>query len=252
MGNTSVLNYLDEWEQKVGEKLRSDFTKELDIFERALDHLATCISQLCLGRPDLVKKLVVEDYETLDSKTLGFFGSWILLGEALVRLQAARRLFLSGYLSRALASTRDALESAMTANICGEDGGLVKKWIKGKQIKLTKKYKYHPALKLGIWETAQKIMNPLGTHSYMQATFLSSVPQQAILFSNDPECQRIYNHDGQFVLQRMLCRCLQMLLYIKSIYPEAKSQIKEFDDTVAKLTGLLERGLQIPLDELLN
>lgn len=251
MGNTSMLNYRDEWEQKVGKKLRADFTEELDIFEGALHNLATCINQLWLGQPDLVKKLVVEDYETLDSKTLGFFGSWVLLGEALVRLQAARRLFLAGYLSRALASTRDALESTMTADICRNDGAQIKKWIKGKQIKLTKGYKYHPALNWKIWETAQEIMNPLGTHSYMEATFLSSVPQRAILFPNDAEYQRIYKHDGQFVLQRMLCRCLQMLLYIKNIYPEAKSQVKEFDDTIAKLTGLLERGLQIPLDELL-
>jgi len=44
---------------------------------------------------------------------------------------------------------------------------------------------------------------------------------------------------------------LQMLLYIKHVYPEAKSQVKEFDGTVAKVTTLLERGLQIPLDELL-
>ena len=79
MGNTSMLNYLDEWEQKVGKKLRADFTEELDIFEGALHNLATCINQLWLGQPDLVKKLVVEDYETLDSKILGFFGSWVLL-----------------------------------------------------------------------------------------------------------------------------------------------------------------------------
>jgi hypothetical protein len=192
MENACVLGYLDEWEQKVGKKLRSDFTEELTIFERALDNLATCISQLCLGRLDLVKKLAVEDYGTLDSKTLGFFGSWVLLGEALVRLQAARRLFLAGYLSRALASTRDALESAMTADICRNDGLQVKKWIRGKQIKLTEGYKYHPVLSWRIWKTAQGIMNPLGTHSYMEAPYLSSLPQQAILFPDDAEVQRIY------------------------------------------------------------
>jgi hypothetical protein len=42
-----------------------------------------------------------------------------------------------------------------------------------------------------------------------------------------------------------------MLLYIKHVYPEAKSQVKEFNSTVARLTTILERGLQIPLDELL-
>jgi len=246
-----VLNYLDEWEQKVGKKLRTDFTEELDIFERALDNLAICINQNYLGRPDLVKKIVVEDYKSLDSKTLGFFGSGVLLSEALVRLQAARRLFLAGYLSRALASTRDALESAMTADIFRNDGSQVKKWIKGKQIKLTDKYKYHPVLNWTIWKIAQEIMNPLGTHSYMQAPFLSSLPQKAILFPNDAEIQFMYKHEGQFVLQRMLVRCLQMLLYIKHVYTEAKSQVKEFDSTVAKLTTVLERKLQIPLDELL-
>lgn len=247
-----MLNYVDEWEQKIGKKLRADFTEELDIFERALDNLATCINQNYLGQPDLVKKIIVEDYKSLDSKTLGFFGSWILLGEALVRLQAARRLFLSGYLSRALASTRDALESAMTADICRNDGLQVSKWIKGKQIKLTDKYKYHPVLNWTIWKTAQEIMNPLGTHSYMQAPYLSSLPQQAILLPNNAEIQRMYKHDGQFVLRRMLVRCLQMLLYIKHVYPKAKSQVKEFDATVAKLTGLVQRELQIPMDELLH
>jgi hypothetical protein len=252
MENTSVLNYVDEWEQKAEKKLRADFTEELDILERALDNLATCINQNYLGHPDLVKKIIVEDYKSLDSKTLGFFGSWILLGEALVRLQAARRLFLSGYLSRALASTRDALESAMTADICRNDGSQVKKWIKGSQIKLSKEYKYHPLLSWTIWKTAQRILNPLGTHSYMQAPYLSSLPQQAILLPNDAEIQSMYKHDGQFVLHRMLIRCLQMLLYIKHVYPKAKSQIREFDDTVAKINSLVNRELQIPLDELLN
>ena len=247
-----VLDYLDEWEQKVGEKLRSDFKEELDVFERALDNLATCISPLCLGRPDLVKKIAVEDYKTLDSETLGFYGTWILLGEALVRLKAARRLFLAGYLSRALASTRDALESAMTADICRNDASQVKKWIRGKQIKLTDDYKYHPVLSWTIWKTAQEILNPLGTHSYMQASYLSSLPQLAILFPDNAEIQRRYKHDGQFVLHRMLIRCSQMLLYVKHVYPKAKSQVKGFDATVAKIAVLVGRELQIPMDELLH
>jgi len=246
-----VLNYIDAWEQKVGKKLRADFTEELDVFEQALHNLATCINQLCLGQPDLVRKVFGEEYKTLDSKTLGFFVSLVLLGEALVRLQAARRLFLAGYLSRALASTRDALESVMVADICRNDVAQSKKWINGKEIKLTPGYKYHPVLNWKIWKNAQEIMNPFGTHSYMEATVLSAVPQIAILLPNNTRWQWIYKDNGQFVLQRMLGRCLQMLLYIKSIYPEAKSQIKEFDNTVAKITGLLERGLQISLDELL-
>jgi len=140
----------------------------------------------------------------------------------------------------------------MTADICRNDGSQVKRWIKGKEIKLTAKYKYHPVLSWTIWKTAQEIMNPLGTHSYMQAPYLSSLPQQAILFPNDAEIQLMYKHEGQFVLQRMLVRCLQMLLYIKHVYPEAKSQVKEFDSTVAKLTTVLEREPQIPLDGLLT
>ena len=35
-------------------------------------------------------------------------------------------------------------------------------------------------------------------------------------------------------------------------YPGAKSQVKEFDSTVAKLTTVLEREPQIPLDGLLT
>ncbi len=247
-----MLDDLDEWEQKVGKKLRSDFKEELDVFERALDNLATCISTFYLVRPDLVKKIIVEDYKTLDSEALGFYGTWILLGEALERLKAARRLFLAGYLSRALASTRDALESAMTADICRNDASQVKKWIRGKQIKLTDKYKYHPVLSWTIWENAQGILNPLGTHSYMQASYLSSLPQQAILFPNNAEIQRQYRHNGQFVLHRMLARCLQMLSYIKHVYPRASSQVKGFDATMAKITILCERELQIPMDELLH
>lgn len=245
-----MLSYIDEWEREVGVKLRVDFKGDLHIFELALHTLATCVNELMLGCPDLAEEIATRDYRTLDSMTMGFSANWILLGEALVRLQAARRLFLCGYLSRALSSTRDALESAMVADVCRNDGEQAKKWLKGKQIKLTKKYKYHWALNWEVWKIAQDIMNPLGTHSYMEAAFLSSIPQQAILFPNDAECQLRYKHDAQFVIIRMLLRTLQVLLYIKDIYPKAKSQVNEFNNVIAKITSTLERELQIPLDEL--
>lgn len=154
---TDSINDLDEWEAQIEAKLRTDFPQEIDAFEDALKCLGNCIRPKLLGKPELVEKLVSENYADLDVETLGFFGSWILLNEALVRLEAARRLFLSGYLSRAMASTRDSLESLMVADILRIDGLQVKRWMKGKQIKVTKKYQYHRILNWEIWENAQAI-----------------------------------------------------------------------------------------------
>lgn len=248
---TGSLNDLDKWEQQIEAKLRADFPREIEAFEDALKCLGDCIRPNLLGKPELVNKLVSESYSDLDAETLGLFGSWILLGEALVRLEAARRLFLSGYLSRAVASTRDALESLMVADIFRIDGLRVKQWINGKQIKVTSRYQYHRVLNWKIWKIAQAIMNPLGTHSYMEATFLSAVPQLAYVFPDNDDFQRTYQRDTLFVLWRILFRCLQMLLYIKDVYPEAKSQVTEFDDIVKRIRLVSEKQLQIPLDELL-
>lgn len=248
---TDSINDLDEWEAQIEAKLRTDFPQEIEAFEDALKCLGNCIRPKLLGKPELVEKLVSENYADLDVETLGFFGSWILLNEALVRLEAARRLFLSGYLSRAMASTRDSLESLMVADILRIDGLQVKRWMKGKQIKVTKKYQYHRILNWEIWENAQAIMNPLGTHSYMEATFLSAIPQLALMFPYNDDYQRMYQHDALFVTWRMLLRCLQMLLYIKDIYQEARSQVTEFDDIVKRIRLVSQKQLQISLDELL-
>lgn len=246
-----MLDYLDEWEQKASTKLRKDFKEEIDAFEKALDTLAICINQAMLGQPNTVKKIAIEDYKALDSATIGFFASWILLGEALIRLQAARRLFLCGYLSRALASTRDSLESAMVADICKDDIEQARKWLKGKQVKLTKKQKFHWALNWETWVITQDILNPLGTHPYLSSTFLSSIVQGAILYPNDDKIQWRYKHDGHFVMWRMLLRSLQLLLYIKSVYPDAKAHVIEFDRIISDVKSVSEKELQIPLDELL-
>lgn len=248
---TNSINDIDDWEQQIEVKLRADFPQEIEAFEDALRCLGDCVRPNLLGKPELVKKLVSENYTDLDVETLGFLGSWILLSEALVRLEAARRLFLSGYLSRAVASTRDSLESLMVADILRIDGLRVKRWIKGKQIKVTPKYQYHPILNWKIWEKAQAIMNPLGTHSYMEATFLSAVPQLAFAFPNNDDFQRMYQHDVLYVLWRILLRCMQMLLYIKDVYPDAKSKVTEFDEIVRRIRRVSEKQLQISLDELL-
>lgn len=245
----NVLSDIDDYEQKVGAKLRQDFPEELNVFEQALDVLAKCINQFMLGRPDLAKEIVTTDYRELKSGTLGFFVSSVLLSEALTRLFAARNLFLHGYLSRAVASTRDALESAMVSSICKNNDMLSKKWLKGKQIKLTDKYKYNPIFSWKIWGIAQAIMNPLGTHSYLEATFLSTVLQQAILFPDDDEFRRQYMHDAKYVLRRMLLRCYQMLIYIKYTYPEAMEQVNNFDNVLSSIMPVLESELQLSLDE---
>lgn len=248
---TETIEDIDTWEKHIEEKLKKDFPQEIATFDEAIRCLGNCIRPNLLGKPELVKKLVSEDYSDLDSRTLGFCGSWILLNEALVRLEAARRLFLSGYLSRAVASTRDSLESLMVADIFRIDGSLVKRWIKGKQIHVTNKYKYHPILSWEIWENAQAIMNPLGTHSYFEATFLSAIPQFAVIFPHIDKFQQMYQHDSLYVLWRIFIRCLQMLIYIKSLYTEAKSSVPEFDDVLKKTWFMSEKQLQISLDEFL-
>lgn len=243
--DTCALNWVDKWEQAAGKRLRAAFAQELDVFERALDILSACVTQNCLGRPDLVRKIATIDHRSLDSEALCFSGSWLLLGEAVVRLQAARRLFLCGYPSRALGSTRDALEATMTADMCRNDEATVKRWINNRKIKLTSRYRYHRALDWRIWQDAQNTLNQLGTHSYMGATLLSSLPDLAVLFPNEPEWQKLYRHNGEFVLQEMQCCCLQMLLYIKDVFRDAKGQTEGLEETVVELTSLVKRELPI-------
>jgi hypothetical protein len=246
-----MLDYIDQYEQKISRKLRTDFSEKLDLFEKTLDILAECINERRLGHPDIIEDLVSKDYRELDARTICFTVSSILLGEALNRLFASRRLFLCGYISRALASARDAIESAMVADICRNDIERAKKWSECKQIKVTKQYNYHRALSWKLWTIAQSIMNPLGTHAYMQAAYLSSLPQQAML-SNDKETKYLYEDQTAFVLRRLLLRCLQLMLYIKSCYRDSISNMAKFNKLMDKIDLICTKEeAQISLDELL-
>jgi hypothetical protein len=246
-----VLDYVDQYEQEVGKKLRKDFSEKLELFEEALDILAECINEKRLGHPDLFKDLAIKAYTELDSKTICFAVTSFSLGEALNRLFASRRLFLCGYVSRALASARDAIESAMVADVCRNSIEKAKKWSECKQIKLTKNYDYHKALSWELWGIAQSIMSPLGTHAYMQAAYLSSLPQQAML-SNDKETKHLYEDQMAFVLRRLLLRCMQLMLYIRSCYRDSISDITKFNQLINKIGVICQKEeAQIPLDELL-
>ncbi len=245
----AILYYVDKYEDDAETKLRQDFPKELNILEQGLDVLYKCIVLYVLGKPTLVKEIATTDYRKLKPGRMGFYACWILLGEAYTRLLAARVLFLHGYPSRALASTRDALETAMTADVCRRNDTLAMKWIKGKQIRLTDKLNYSPILKWQIWQHVQATTNPLGTHSYADAAFLSSVLSQAVRFPNADEHQQRYVNDTRFALWRMLGRCFQILTYIKITYPDAKRQVSEFDDVLALVLSTTESELQLSLDE---
>ena len=245
----NILNDFDEYDKKWGLKIRKDFTLEIDTFEQALFVLSTCINKNILGKPEIMKELNATDYRKINPSTVGFFVCGLLLSEALIRLLAARRLFLSGYISRALACTRDALESAMVADVCRNNLELSKKWISGKQIILTNKLKYDKALSWEVWRNAQAMLNPLGTHSYLQAVSLSSTPQHVMFFPENDEAQRRYLHDTKFVLWRMLIRCWQILMFIKHKYPDAKANINNFDKILSTIQKVTEDELQITLDE---
>jgi hypothetical protein len=247
-----MLDYVDKYEAMAETKLRKDFAEGLGIFEEALNILAEYINAKRLGHPNFAMDFVTKDYRELEPEAVCFFACAILLSEALNRLLACRRLFINGYISRALACGRDAIECAMVADICKNDLEQTKAWARGKQIKITKKYNYHRALNWNLWRLAQEIMSPSGTHAYMQAAFLSSTLQQAILLNNDKEIQKMYMHDAGFVLRRLLIKCAQLMQYIKSCYRDSITDTNRFNQVMKNITNLVEREeAQISLDELL-
>lgn len=244
----SILVDIDKAESRIGSKLRLDFSKEITVFERGLNTLMICVNQEMLGRPAKVKDIATKDFAELGPEDTRFLACWALLGEATLRLQASRRLLLLGYISRALACVRDALEAAMCADICAKDHRKAVLWlIKGKQVKLSSGFAFHRVLNWEVWTIASSTLNTLGTHAYFDATYLSALPQLATLLPTSGEHQRAYRKGVSLVLSQMLRRCFQFLCYVEDCFPEVVAKVPDMRTVIGELEAALKQEIkQVP------
>jgi hypothetical protein len=237
---------IDRMEMKLGHMLRRDFNDEIMLFEKSLNSIMRCVNEFQLGETEQFNRVWTAEYGSLDMKAEDwlkqFFVCNTLLGEATVRLQAARRLFLSGYLSRTLASLRDAFEAIKWSDICLKDIGQVDIWLKGKKIKSNKNIKLQPMFQR-YDALLSDTYNLLGTHSYMGAVLKSSMPQTQYLMkilSLDKRDERKYNEREYkesvvlVVVHMLLINCL-FLEYISECYPKVTTHVSELKSTISEL-----------------
>jgi hypothetical protein len=243
-----MLTYVDKTEQRMESMLRTNFSNEINTLEESLDVLGACINENRLGKkeilenPELIDIYYGGDYKKFDATTKCLISSATLLGETLLRFYATRRLLLFGYLSRALASSRDAMESAYMAHICKTDEVEAERWQNGKYRKFEEKNtknKCHEALDWDFWKWTCGTMSRYGTHALFDAAYLSSISQRTLIYPNHPSVT-LHLEDIRAVLTCILLECRQLLLYIQDCYPKSISNMNEYVELIKQIETIVE------------
>ncbi len=131
------LDWLDNTEQDMKKYITRDFRTKVNLLENLVNLVAGYTWEILDELPNFKD---IEDLQcSCDVERLRRVTSGLLLKESLERLYAARRMLLSGYQGRMLASVRDMWEALYYSDICLQSEVMARKWLNGQYLPKPKK-----------------------------------------------------------------------------------------------------------------
>jgi hypothetical protein len=167
------LQFIDDFEKQAEAQLMEEFRSEVGLFEQAIDILTNSVARIGL---DLNAHQSVSWEEILASGNAKLICTAVtsdLLSEFMFRLWASRRILRSGYVSRAMACLRDALEALKYSDICRNDVKQSTRWMKGRRIR-TQGMQVHPEISEA-YNLLYQWLSQAGVHAQCVAADTSKV-----------------------------------------------------------------------------
>ena len=167
------LQFIDDFEKRAEAQLMEEFQSEVGLFEQAIDILTNSVARIGL---DLNGPQPISPEEILasgDAKLIRVTAASALLCEFMFRLWASRRLLRSGYVSRAMACLRDALEALKYSDICRNDVKQSTRWLSSRRIR-TQGLQVHPEISEA-YDLLYQWLSQVGVHAHSLAADTSKV-----------------------------------------------------------------------------
>lgn len=167
------LQFIDDIERRAEAQLMAEFRNEVGLFEQALDVLSNTVATIGVRAEGAEDLSMDEALISGDAKLTCSTVASELLREFMFRLWASRRLLRSGYLSRAMACLRDALEALKYSDICRNDVKQATRWLRGRRIQ-TQGSRVHPEISQA-YDLLYQPLCQVGVHARSVAADTSKV-----------------------------------------------------------------------------
>lgn len=211
-------------EQSIYQKVLNDFPTEVQMLERAVDTLVASAKlwserSPLLSKPDyrtnLLKAKPQERCETVHI---------LLMNHAIIFIQSARLLLLTGYLVPSLSCQRTAFESFQSAHVCLRNDSQAIQFLNGKYPDLRKFSEYTTRKDNNLSKEIKTTLSNYGVHANYKALETQGLYHGSILI---PENEITY----KFLFLRNLYSFFSitsiLISYIFNVKPFIKSEIPD-------------------------